>query len=103
MEDGFGKQRSGCIETAPWRDNRNGVVKIERGWGIGERGGGREKDEGRVRSVRRDERSGTTAAGERETNEMKGGGVGGGIVAVQCDVRRLLCRGRLFLDDCVNI
>lgn len=38
MEDGFGKQRSGCIETAPWRDNRNGVVKIERGWGIGERG-----------------------------------------------------------------
>lgn len=34
-EDRFGKQRRTCIGTPPWRDNRNGVVKIERGWGIG--------------------------------------------------------------------
>lgn len=35
----FGKQRRGCTETVPRRDNSNGVVKIERGWGIGgERG-----------------------------------------------------------------
>lgn len=39
MEERFGKQRRGCIETVPWRDNSNEVVKIERGRGIGgERG-----------------------------------------------------------------
>lgn len=71
-----------------------------------------------MRSVRRDEISGTAAvaaaAGERETNETKGGGEwdGGGtvkretikccffcfcfLISGECDVRRLLCRGRLF-------
>lgn len=35
-EDRFGKQRRTCIGTQPPRDNRNGVVKIERGLGIGQ-------------------------------------------------------------------
>lgn len=44
MEERFGKAGRGCIETVPRRDNSNGVVKIERGWGIrGKRV--REKDE----------------------------------------------------------
>ncbi len=49
MEERFGKERRGCIETVPRRDNSNGVVKIERGGGIrGKRVRGKDEGEGRV-------------------------------------------------------
>lgn len=31
MVERYGKEGRGCIETVPWRDNSNGVVKIEKG------------------------------------------------------------------------
>lgn len=52
MEERYGKEGRRCIETVPWRDNSNGVVKIERGWGIR----GEDEGEGRVWSVAGDKR-----------------------------------------------
>lgn len=39
MLERYGSEGRGTTETVPWRDNSGGVLKIEKGWGIGgERG-----------------------------------------------------------------